>query len=105
MLTGFSGGIAAEDEAGLVPRPIIFANAAIAGVLLAYVPDGTPETAGLGLLPRSVGERVQARLVALLEAGKIRPLANRSAPASELPRELERVERRESMGRNALIWT
>ncbi len=104
MLTGFSGGIEAEDEVGLLPRPVIFANGAVVGVLLAYVPDGTPERAGLGLLPRSVGERVQAELVALLEAGKIRPQVHRTAPARDLPAELERMERRESTGRNVMLW-
>jgi len=87
-----------------VPRPIIFGNASVAGVLLAYVPDGTPEHAGLGLLPRSVGDRIQQHLVALLEAGRIRPALKQTAPWTELPRELERIERRESMGRNVLVW-
>jgi NADPH2:quinone reductase len=104
MLTGFSGGIEAEDSATLVPRPLIFGNASISGVLLAYVPDGSPEIAGLGLLPRSVGERIQARLVSWLEAGKIRPLSKHTAAFSELPTELERMERRDSTGRNAILW-
>jgi NADPH2:quinone reductase len=103
-LTGFSGGIEAEDEAGIVPRPLLFANASIVGVLLAYVPDGAPEMAGLGLLPRKVGERVQARLEALLAAGEIRPVVGRTAKASALPEELERMERRETTGRTVLLW-
>ena len=103
-LAGFSGGIEAEDESGLVPRPLIFANASLVGVMLAYVPDGSPEIAGLGLHPRKVGERVQARLLELLGAGKIRPVVGRTAPASALPEELERMERRETTGRTILRW-
>ncbi len=104
MITGFSGGIEAEDAACLVPRPIIFSNASVCGVILAYVPDATPPIAGFGLLPRSVGERVQRELVALLEAGKIRPIVGRTAGCTELPAELERMERRETMGRTILRW-
>lgn len=104
MLTGFSGGIAAEDEAGLVPRPILFGNVSVCGVMLAYAPDGSPESAGLGLFPRRVGERVQRELVALLDAGRIRPIVGRTAPYTELPAELERLERRETMGRTILRW-
>ena len=100
----FSGGIEAEDEAGLVPRPLLFANGSIVGVLLAYVPDGTPEHAGLGLLPRSVGDRIQSQLLALLEAGEIRPIVKRVAPVEALPEELERMERRETIGRSVLEW-
>ncbi len=104
MMTGFSGGIEVEDEAALVPRPLIFSNASIAGVLLAYVPDEMPSRAGLGLLPRSVGERVQAELVALLEAGRIRPIVQCASSFSELPRELEEMERRKTMGRRVITW-
>jgi len=104
MLTGFSGGIEAEDEAGLVPRPILFGNVSVCGVMLAYAPDAFPEAAGLGLFPRRVGERVQERLVALLEAKQIRPVVGRTAPYTELPAELERLERRETMGRTILRW-
>ncbi len=104
MLTGFSGGIEAEDEGGLTPRQIIFGNAAVMGVLLAYVPESTPESAGLGLLPRSVGERIQADLERHLEAGDIRPIVGQVVDAAELPAALERMARRETRGRTIVCW-
>jgi len=104
MLTGFSGGIGAEDVSSLVPRPIIFANAAVVGVLLAYVPDDHPAHAGLGLLPRSVGERVQRELVTMLEAGAIAPQAKQRVAFDDLPTALARMERRETLGRSVLLW-
>ena len=82
----------------------MFGNVSVCGVMLAYVPDGFPETAGLGLWPRRVGERVQARLVELLDAKRIRPIVGRSAAYTELPAELERLERRETTGRTILRW-
>lgn len=105
MLTGFSGGIEAEDEAGLVPRPILFGNASIGGVLLAY---GDPEAlrgTGVNLVARATGEALQARLVGWWREGRIRPVVGRRAGARALPAELERIERRETMGRTVLDWT
>ncbi|MEZ4217402.1 MAG: zinc-binding dehydrogenase [Myxococcota bacterium] len=104
VLAGFSGGIEEEDRAGLLPRPIVFGNVSLVGVMLAYVPEETPPVAGLGLFPRSVGERLQERLVALLDAGAIRPVVGRTASFESLPAELERTEARQSVGRTILRW-
>ena len=104
MITGFSGGIDAEDEAGLVPRSLVFGNFSVCGVLLAY---GDPNAFGLGgihLVPRETGERIHARLLELQAEDRIRPVVGRAAPASALPVELARMERRETMGRTVLDW-
>ena len=104
MMTGFSGGIEAEDEA-LIPRPVIFGNFSLGGVLMAYAPDASLRAgSGINVTPRSVGERIQAHLVELLEAGKIRPVVGREAAHTELPGELERMEQRTTMGRTILSW-
>ena len=49
-------------------------------------------------------ERIQAHLAELLAEGKIRPFVGRSVSFRELPYELERMERRETMGRTVLDW-
>lgn len=103
-IAGFSGAIEEEDRAGLTPRPIVFGNVSVVGVMLAYVPESQPEIAGLGLFPRSVGERVQAALVDLLHAGAIRPVVGRTASFRDLPAELERMETRRTTGRSILRW-
>ena len=105
MLTGFSGGIQEEDEAGLLPRPIIFGNFSVGGVLLAYgeaprIPGGPK----LNLLSRATGEKVQAHLVELLGEGRIKPIVGREAGYEAYPEELERLERRETMGRTVITW-
>ena len=105
MLTGFSGGIEAEDESGLVPRPLIFANAAVLGVLMAY---GDPEPlrgSGVNLVSRARALALEARLEAHLATGRIRPVVGRVASFRDLPEELERMERRETMGRTVLDWS
>lgn len=106
VIAGFSGGIEAEDE-GIVPRPIVFGNFDLCGVMLSYRSD--PLTAkrysGFNLFSRADGERVQAQLVELLDAGRIRTVVGRTAPWAELPAELARLARRETTGRTVLRWT
>ena len=105
VLAGFSGGIEAEDT-GIVPRPVLFGNLSLVGVMLAYVSDprSVKRATGFNLFPRSTGERVHAHLLELLAQGRIRPLVGRTAPYSELPAELERMESRQTIGRTILRW-
>ena len=104
MLTGFSGGIGAGDETGLVPRPILFGNFSVGGVLLAYGDPNPFGLSGIHFVPRERGEAIHAHLLELHEQGRIRPVVGRVAPASALPAELERMERRETLGRTVLDW-
>ncbi len=101
MMTGFSGGIEAEDERGLLPRSIIFGNFSVGGVLLAY---GDLQAPGLNLVSRQKGEAIHEALLALHDAGQIRPVIGRVESASALPAALECMERRETMGRTVLDW-
>ncbi len=105
VLAGFSAGIAAED-AGIVPRPIIFGNFDLCGVLLSYRRDplAAKRASGFNLFSRADGERVQADLVDLLGAGSIRTVVGRTAPWTELPTELARLASRATVGRTVLEW-
>jgi NADPH2:quinone reductase len=105
VLAGFSGGIEAEDQ-GIAPRPVVFGNLSLLGVMLAYVDDpvAVKRATGWNLFPRATGERVHARLLELLARRRIRPIVGRSASYLELPAELERMEARETVGRTILRW-
>jgi NADPH2:quinone reductase len=105
VLAGFSGGIEAED-AGIVPRPIVFGNFDLCGVMLSYRSDPAEAKryTGFNLFSRAVGERVQAHLVELLESGGIRPVVGRTAPWTDLPAELTRLADRATTGRTVLDW-
>jgi len=105
VLAGFSGGIAAEDI-GIVPRPIIFGNFDLCGVMLSYRSDpaAAKRASGFNLFSRAEGERVHAHLVALLDAGSIRTVVGRTAPWTELPAELARLASRATVGRTVLDW-
>jgi NADPH:quinone reductase len=103
VMAGFSGDIAAEDAPGLTPRALLFGNFSLGGVMLAYHGDG-PKIGGTNLLPRALGDAVQARLVRWLEEGRIRPIVGRTASWRDLPAELERLESRATTGRTVLDW-
>jgi NADPH2:quinone reductase len=106
VLVGFSGGIEAEDEAGLVPRPILFGNLSVCGIMLSYRADPTAvrRLAGVTCLPRSLGDRVHADLLERLSAGRIRPVVGGVSPAADLPQKLEELRSRRSTGRLVLDW-
>ena len=105
VLAGFSGGIEAEDQ-GIVPRPVIFGNFDLCGVLLSYNsrPDLVKLASGFNLFSRADGERVHEHLVALLDAGRIRAVVGRTASWRDLPAELSRLARRATIGRTVLDW-
>ena len=106
VLAGFSGGIEAEDAAGLVPRPLLFGNFSLCGIMLSYRSDplAIRRASGVNCLPRSLGDHVHERVGALLEAGAIRPLVGHVAPWRELPEQLERMRQRQTMGRTVIDW-
>ncbi len=105
MMTGFSGGIEAEDETGLLPRPILFGNFSVGGVLMTYGDPARYAGLGLNVVPRERGEAIHEALLRLHAEGAIRPVVGRRAGFAELPAELERMERRETMGRTILDWS
>jgi NADPH2:quinone reductase len=103
VLAGFSGDIGAEDRALFTPRPILFGNFSVGGVMLGYR-EGATKLGGMNLLPRALGEHVQSEIVQLLGAGRVRPIVGRVASYRELPDELERLESRTTTGRSVLHW-
>ena len=58
-----------------------------------------------GAIRGSTGEEIHRELLAMLASGGIRPVVGRRESALHLPSELERMERRETMGRTILDWT
>jgi len=103
VMAGFSGGIEAEDDALITPRPIIFGNFALGGVLLSYR-SGPTKLGTVNVFSRQDGDRVHRALVGLLDAGLIRTVVGRVSSYRDLPAELERLEARAVMGRSVLDW-
>ena len=104
MLIGFASAIEAEDEPTVTPRALCFGNVSIGGVLLSYRidPSVTKRGAGFNVVPRSVGDEIQRSLVALLDAGKIRPVIGRTVDFADLPAALDEMEERRTVGRTVV---
>jgi NADPH2:quinone reductase len=108
LVVGFASGIEAEEVPMVSGRAFCFGNFDIVGVILAYRPDAV----GPGIVlpvpvpvprfnapPASLGERVQAALLDLLAAGKIKPIVGRTVPFEHVPQALEDMESRGTIGR------
>ena len=75
------------------------------GQVAAYGDPDAFGLVGIHMVPRERGLALHEHLIELLEAGSIRPVVGRTADHTALPAELERMERRETMGRTILDWT
>ena len=101
VLAGFASGIEAEDEGGLVPRPILFGNFSLVGVCLAYVDDplAVKQAVGSNFLSRADAEALHAEILDLVARGAVRPVVGLDVPFAELPTALDAMERRQTVGR------
>ena len=108
LVVGFASGIEAEEVPMISGRMLCFGNFDIVGVILAYddhpaavvncfpVPVPVPR---FNAPPSSVGQAIQDRLVALLDAGEIRPIIGKTVSFADLPQALEDMESRATLGR------
>ena len=108
LVVGFASGIEAEEVATVSGRVLCFGNFDLVGVILAYLDDDAGEVPGSWMpvpvprfnpAPASLGRRVQAALLELLSAGKIRPIVGKTAPFEGLPQALDEMESRTTIGR------
>lgn len=108
LVVGFASGIEAEEVPMVSGRALCFGNFDLVGVILSYVdaavaPHATPFAPVP--VPRfnppvsEIGQRIHARLLALLERGAIRPIVGQRVPFEGLARALEAMESRSTMGR------
>jgi len=109
LVVGFASGIEAEEVPMVSGRALCFGNFDMVGVILTYHDDDDPGGIDGFVMPvpvprfnpcsAAVGRRVQAALVALLDAGRIRPIVGRRMPFEALPQALEAMEARTTVGR------
>jgi NADPH2:quinone reductase len=100
VLAGFASGIEIED-AGMVPRPILFGNFSLVGVCLAYVDDplAVKQAVGSNFLSRADALALHDQVLGLVAAGIVRPLVGLDVPFDELPTALDAMEQRRTVGR------
>jgi NADPH:quinone reductase len=103
LMMGFASDKAVADEKLIVPRRVALGNMKLCGVLLAYVPEamGTMLKRGMGwsFAPDELGARIMRDVVALVRAGKVKPVIGKVVGFDDIPAAMEAMARRETMGR------
>jgi NADPH2:quinone reductase len=107
LVVGFASGIEAEEVPMISGRAFCFGNFDVVGVILAYRDPawGDGELPVPVPVPRfnapstEVGAQVQAHLLELLDAGKIKPIVGKRVPFEQLPQALDEMESRATIGR------
>jgi NADPH2:quinone reductase len=104
LLVGFASGIEAED-AGIVPRPVLFGNFSLCGVCHAYVddPHQFKHAVGYNFPSHADGERVHARILELVQQGRVRPVIGREVSFGDLPAALQSMADRQTVGRVVVL--
>lgn len=112
LMIGFASGIEAEEVPMVSGRMMCFGNFDLIGVILAYTPpEIVGKIAGASNMPvprfnpptTDIAQGLQAHLVSLLTAGKIRPVVGGEVPFEQLPQALEAMEARQTTGRIVLL--
>jgi NADPH2:quinone reductase len=107
LIVGFASGIEAEEVPMISGRAFCFGNFDVVGVILGYhdaALDGVQYEMPVPV-PRfngptaEIGEAVQADLLGLLAAGKIKPIVGQRVPFEQLPQALDEMESRSTIGR------
>jgi NADPH2:quinone reductase len=103
LMMGFASNKVVADEPFVVPRALLLANARLCGVMLSYQSDqmiGMLKGAmGWNVCPTSLGARIQQEIVDRYRAGRIRAVVGSVVPFDELPRAIDAMGRRETVGR------
>ncbi|MEZ4277996.1 MAG: zinc-binding dehydrogenase [Myxococcota bacterium] len=104
VMLGFVSDKTVGDQPSIVPRAIGWGNFSLVIFSLGYRDEATSRAAkrsmpGMNPAPRSVGDRIHAELIQLIQQGEIRPVVGRHVPFTELPGALEAMARREVLGR------
>jgi NADPH2:quinone reductase len=102
LIIGFASGIEAEEHP-LPIQPSIYGNFDLVGICFAYADSPRPARPfGMNFLSTAQGVEVWSRILQLTRSGSIRPVVGRRVEFSEVPEQLEALERRETMGRTVV---
>lgn len=104
VMLGFVSDKTAGDQPSIVPRTIGWGNFSLVVFALGYGDEEANRVLkqsmpGMNRAPRALGDRIQAALLALILAKKVRPVVGLTVPFAELPAALEAMARRETVGR------
>lgn len=106
LMMGFASNKRVADEKFVVPRQLSLGNFKLCGVMLSYVPDVAgpmmKRHLGWNMCPHSLGAKITASLVSMLEAGQICTVIGRVADFSEVPDAFEAMAAGQTVGRTVV---
>jgi NADPH2:quinone reductase len=107
LMMGFASNKLVADEPFIVPRRVALGNFKLCGVLLAYQ---APEMAeilktamGWNFATSEVGAKIMREIVALVEAGTIKPVVGETIAFDDIPAAIEAMESRRTVGRTIVM--
>jgi NADPH2:quinone reductase len=107
LMMGFASNKAVADEAFVVPRRVALGNCMIGGVLLAYADDDMRtmlKTAmGWNFTPASLGARIMREVIDLVVAGDIHPVVGSVVEFADVPKAIDAMARRATVGRTIVM--
>lgn len=103
VMMGFASNKEVADEPFVVPRTVALSNARLCGVMLNYQsPDmvGFLKGAmGWNVVPTEVGAQIQAEILERYRAGRVKAVIGEVVPFEELPRAIDAMADRRTVGR------
>ena len=107
LMMGFASNKVVADEPFLVPRRIALGNFKLCGVLLAYaqpeMADMVKTAMGWNFASGELGARITREIVALVLAGKIKPVVGQTIGFEAIPAAVEAMANRETVGRTVVM--
>lgn len=103
LMMGFASNKEVADEPFVVPRTVALSNARLCGVMLNYQSDemvGFLKSAmGWNVAPTSLGTRIQSEILDRYRAGRIRAVVGEVVDFTDLPRAIDAMANRATVGR------
>jgi NADPH:quinone reductase len=103
LMMGFASNKVVADEPFIVPRSIALSNARLCGVMLNYQSDemvGFLKGAmGWNVAPSSLGAHIQDEILDRYLAGRVKAVVGEVVPFEELPRAIDAMANRGTVGR------
>jgi NADPH2:quinone reductase len=102
LIIGFASGIEAEEHP-LPIQPSIYGNFDLVGICFAYADSPRPARPfGMNFVSTAQGVDIWSRILHLTRTGSIHPVIGRRVEFSEVPAQLEALERRKTTGRTVV---
>lgn len=107
LMMGFASNKVVADEPFIVPRRIALGNLKLCGVLLAYQAPEMVEmlktAMGWNFATSELGAQIMSEIVALVLAGKIRPVVGQTIAFEDIPGAIEALANRQTTGRTIVM--